>query len=87
MIVRNFVGLAHAADELEHTSDVAVLLAQQRGNVEHTRRPKPLGPAEQRRDFLPNLFVRRRETDFVAGQPYPSSVQRDLFVANKALKN
>ena len=60
---------------------------QQRRNVAHARRPEPLGAAKQRRDFLPDFFVRRREPHFVAGQPHPGAVQRDLLAPHKALKN
>ena len=57
------------------------------GNVAHARRPEPLGAAKERRDLLPDFFVRRREPDFVAGQPHPGAVQRNLLAPHKALKN
>ena len=66
MIVSDLVSLAHAAEKLEQAPDVGLALAQQRGNVTHARRPEPLGAAKERRDFLPDFFVHRRETDFVA---------------------
>ena len=67
MIVRDLVGLAHAAKKLEQAPDVGLALGQQCRNVAHARRPEPLGAAKERRDFLPDFFVRRREADFVAG--------------------
>src|ERR1700694_710043 len=51
MIMRDLVGLAHAAKKLEQAPDVALALSQQRRNVAHARRPEPLGAAKERRDF------------------------------------
>ena len=51
--------------------------ADHTGDVAHARRTETLVAAEQRRDLPPDLLVRLRQPDVMAGQTHPGAVQRD----------
>ncbi|MCK9908856.1 hypothetical protein MXD81_06935 [Microbacteriaceae bacterium K1510] len=86
MIVRHFIDLAHAADELQEAAHIRLAHIEQPGDVAHAWRPETLSPADQRRDATPQGLVLGREPHRMAREPHPSAVERDLARFGKSLK-
>ncbi|HZZ31411.1 MAG TPA: hypothetical protein VFE10_05400 [Phenylobacterium sp.] len=78
MILGDLVGPSQPSGELEQPANVTLRAPGGVGQVAHTRRPKPLRPAQARRDQGPRGLVRRRQSHHVAGQADEGAVQDQL---------
>ena len=69
---------AHAGEELGEPADLLLGQSRSAGDVAHARRAEARLAAEHRGDRVPELLVRRREADLVAGEADPGAVEGEL---------